>query len=271
MSKTIIVTGSAGFIGFHTAKKLLDQGNTVIGIDNINSYYSSKLKTDRNAILLKYRNYHFYKIDLKHIKKLGSVFKKHKIDQICHLAAQAGVRYSITNPFIYLKSNIDGTLNLFELAKKNNIKEVVFSSSSSVYGNNKKTPFSETDFVDHPISLYAATKKAAELIAHVYHSLFGIHTIGLRFFTVYGPWGRPDMAIFKFTERLFKKKTIDVYNNGNMSRDFTYIDDIVAGIISALKKVNHFSFEIINLGNHKPEDLTKMISLLEKHIGQSVK
>lgn len=266
---TILVTGSAGFIGFHTAKRLLDEGYFVIGIDNLNNYYTPKLKKSRNSILKKYTNYRFFCEDIGNLKSIEKIIKKHKIDKICHLAAQAGVRYSLIYPFVYLKSNMDGFLVILELARKYNIKDIVYASSSSVYGNNKKVPFSEADRVDTPISLYAATKKANELMAHTYHHLFGLNLIGLRFFTVYGPWGRPDMALFSFTENIAKGKEIQLFNQGNMLRDFTYIEDIVDGVVRALDRAAKLKHEVINLGNNKPEKLSKFVALIEQALGKT--
>lgn len=265
---TILVTGSAGFIGFHTARHLLEDGETVIGIDNLNAYYSPKLKKDRNTILKKYKNYRFFCEDIGNFKNIEKIFKKHKIDKICHLAAQAGVRYSLINPFAYLKSNMDGFLVILELARKYNIQDIVYASSSSVYGNNKKVPFAETDRVDTPISLYAATKKANELMAHTYHHLFGLNLVGLRFFTVYGPWGRPDMALFSFTENIAQGKEIQLFNHGQMLRDFTYIEDIVDGLVSSLARVSKIKHAVINLGNNKPEKLSKFVELIEQSLGK---
>jgi len=259
----ILITGGAGFIGSHVAKKMLELGNEVVIIDNLNDYYDIKLKKDRLKVFLAGLKFKFYKTDISDYKKLEKIFAEHKFDCICHLAAQAGVRYSLTNPWIYEKTNIAGTLNLLELAKVNKIKKFVFASSSSVYGGNTKLPFSETDSVDKPMSFYATTKKSCELLAYNYHSLYGIKVCGLRFFTVYGPWGRPDMACFKFADLIRKNKPIEIYNFGKMKRDFTYIDDIVSGVVSAIK--NTYDYEIINLGNNHPEDLSQMIFLLEKY------
>jgi len=258
MKKTILLTGAAGFIGFHTAKALLERGDNVIGIDNLNNYYDPKLKTARLSILKKYPNFVFYKQNIEDDIKV-----KEKIDIICHLAAQAGVRYSIENPLIYEKSNMLGTLNIFEFARNNKINSIVFASSSSVYGNNNEVPFKESMQLDNPISLYAATKKANELYSYVYHHLFGINMIGLRFFTVYGPWGRPDMALFKFTKSILENKPIEVFNNGNLKRDFTYVDDIVSGVISAIDKVDKLKYEIINLGRGEPIKLMDFIKEIE--------
>jgi UDP-glucuronate 4-epimerase len=265
----ILVTGGAGFIGSHVAKKLIVDKHEVVIVDNLNDYYDPKLKTGRLKIFLGGLKFKFYKADIGEFKQLEKIFVKHKFDCICHLAAQAGVRYSLTNPWIYEKTNIAGTLNLLELARQNKIKKFVFASSSSVYGGNTKLPFKETDSVDRPVSFYAASKKSCELLAYAYHSLYGLKVCGLRFFTVYGPWGRPDMAYFKFADSLRKNQPIEIYNFGKMKRDFTYIDDIVSGVISAIK--NDFAYEIINLGNNRPEELGGLVSLLEKYLNKTAK
>ncbi|MFA6410058.1 MAG: NAD-dependent epimerase/dehydratase family protein [Candidatus Buchananbacteria bacterium] len=262
----ILVTGGAGFIGSHVAKALMSRKDEVIIVDNFNSYYDPQLKEDRIKKLLKGFTPKLYRVSINNFDDLRKVFAENKIDKICHLAAQAGVRYSLENPGAYIQSNIIGTHNLLELAKEFKIKDFVFASSSSVYGGNTKIPFSEKDLVDRPVSLYAATKKANELEVYAYHHLFGINAIGLRFFTVYGPWGRPDMALFKFIKALLADQPIDVYNNGQMKRDFTYIDDIVAGVISALDKCQ--GYEIINLGNNKPVDLEYFIRIIEESLGK---
>ena len=264
--KKVIVTGTAGFIGFHLAKKLLNQGYEVIGIDNLNDYYDVRIKEARNKILKKNKNYTFKKINICEYDKLHDECKNHKCDMIVHLAAQAGVRHSIENPHVYGTSNVCGTLNIFEIARHHKIPKVVYASSSSVYGGNKKVPFSEKDNVDMPVSLYAATKKANELKAHAYSHLYGINMTGLRFFTVYGPYGRPDMAAYKFVKNLFENKPIKIFNQGDMERDFTYVDDIVNGIICAMDK-DH-KCEIFNLGNSRPEKLMDFVGLLEKHCGK---
>lgn len=266
MSKTILVTGSAGFIGFHTAKKLLENGHIVIGADNFNDYYDPSLKEARNAILEAFEGYKLYRGDLSDESFVEQIFTENKIDSICHLAAQAGVRYSLENPQVYIKSNINAFLNILEAARNYNIKDLVYASSSSVYGNNQKVPFSISDSVDNPISLYAATKKADELMAHTYSHLFRINTTGLRFFTVIGPYGRPDMAPILFASAIFKGEEIKVFNFGKMKRDFTYIDDIVDGILLALKKIN--GYQIFNLGNNKPVELEYFISCIEKELGK---
>lgn len=265
----ILVTGGAGFIGSHLVKKLVELKHQVAVADNFNDYYEPKLKHDRIKIFLKGLKFKIYKIDIVDLKKLEQVFRVHKFDKIVHLAAQAGVRYSLTHPFVYLDANITGTVNLLELCKKYGVKDFVYASSSSVYGGNKKIPFSESDRVDLPISLYAATKKADELMAHTYHHLYGIRAVGLRFFTVYGPWGRPDMALFKFTKNILAGRPIEVYGQGKMNRDFTFIDDIIAGIIRVLDK--NFEYEIFNLGNAHSEKLLDFVHLIEKKLGVKAK
>ncbi|MFA4837916.1 MAG: NAD-dependent epimerase/dehydratase family protein [Candidatus Neomarinimicrobiota bacterium] len=262
----ILVTGAAGFIGFHLAKYLLDDGQEVVGYDNVNDYYDPALKHARLEILKKSDRFHFSHSDLCDLPALESVFQRHSIQKVVHLAAQAGVRYSLINPFAYQKSNLEGFLNIIECAKRASVKNFIYASSSSVYGNNTKLPFAVEDNVDHPISLYAATKKADELIAHTYAHLYKLPCTGFRFFTVYGPYGRPDMALFIFTKNILEGKPIDVYNFGKMKRDFTYIDDIVSGLISALNKP--FSYEVFNLGNHKSEDLMDFIRLIEDYLGK---
>lgn len=265
-NRTIVVTGSAGFIGFHLSKTLLDMGENVIGIDNLNSYYDVSLKRSRLDILKSYKNFVFYKEEIQDFEALEKIFRQHEVDLVCNLAAQAGVRYSLKDPFSYQKSNLEGFVNLLELARKYGITNFVYASSSSVYGNNKKIPFSEEDRVDMPISLYGATKRANELIAHAYSHLFQIPCTGLRYFTVYGPWGRPDMALFLFAEAILKKRPINVFNKGLMNRDFTYIDDIIQGTIAALERPS--AYEIFNLGNSKSVGLLEFISILEEELGQ---
>jgi UDP-glucuronate 4-epimerase len=260
-----IVTGVAGFIGFHVARALLQRGERVIGIDNINPYYDVSLKEARLKQVLSHRRFGFYRDDICNIEILQEIFSQHHIDRICHLAAQAGVRYSMQDPFIYEESNIKGFLNLLEIARKFPVANFVFASSSSVYGGNRKLPFSIGDTVDTPISLYAATKRADELMAYTYSHLYGIPLTGLRYFTVYGPWGRPDMALFLFTKAILERRPIDIYNFGNMKRDFTYIADIVDGTISALD--NPFSYELFNLGNSSNVELMELISILEELLG----
>jgi len=264
--KNILITGSAGFIGFHLCKKLLDESLqiNIYGIDNMNPYYPPLLKEKRNEILNTYDNYHFFKIDFSDWSLLSKTFKDIDIDLIIHLGAQAGVRYSLENPWIYEISNVKGTLNIFELARRKDISKIVYASSSSVYGGNEKIPFSEDDAVEKPISLYAATKRSNEIMAYTYHHLYGIDMVGLRFFTVYGEYGRPDMAYWKFARRIVNQEPIDVYNHGNMMRDFTYIEDAIDGIILAINK--QFRYEIFNIGNDNPVKLEYMISLLEKYL-----
>jgi UDP-glucuronate 4-epimerase len=268
---TILVTGSAGFIGMYVAKQLLDEGYSVIGIDNINRYYDQTLKRKRNKMLLKHPKYRFFRVDVANYARMKSIFAKYDIDTICHLAAQAGVRYSLENPFVYETSNNRGALTIFELAHAFGVTDIVYASSSSVYGGNTKVPFKETDAVDKPVSLYAATKKYNELLASTYHSLYGIRSVGLRFFTVYGPYGRPDMALFTFTKKILEGEPIDVYNKGNMYRDFTYVTDIADGVVAALKNVHRFTCEVINLGNSNPVKLTSFIKTIEKHVGTKAK
>jgi UDP-glucuronate 4-epimerase len=267
--KVILVTGSAGFIGYHTARSLLERGDRVIGLDNLNDYYDISLKQARLKQLEPYGNFTFIKEDLTDFEELEVVFQKNQIDVVCNIAAQVGVRNSIIDPFAYQKSNIEGFLNIIELSKRNNISNFVYASSSSVYGNNKKVPFSESDPVDNPISIYAATKKADELIAHSYSHLFGLNCTGLRFFTVYGPWGRPDMAIFKFTRAILEGEEIELYNFGNMKRDFTYIDDIVKGIVASID--TPMLYEIFNLGNSNTVNLDYLVKCLEKELGIAAK
>jgi len=264
--KTTLVTGAAGFIGFHLSKKLLEMGERVVGVDNLNSYYDVNLKKARLELLKSDNNFKFYREDIQDLNALKDIFEQHKIEIICNLAAQAGVRHSLKDPFSYQKSNLEGFLNLLELARKNKIGNFVYASSSSVYGNNKKTPFSIDDRVDTPISLYAATKKANELIAHSYSHLYQIPCTGLRYFTVYGPWGRPDMALFLFADAILRKVPINVYNYGRMKRDFTYIDDIVEGTIAAIKRP--VPYDIFNLGNSDSIHLLDFIRILEEELGQ---
>lgn len=269
MKKKILVTGGAGFIGFHVAKALLERGDLVVIVDNFNNYYDPKLKYARIKQIKKHKNLKVYKIDISNYKRLEKIFKKHRFDKICHLAAQTGVRYSLKDPFRYELWNNLATLNLLELARKYKIKDFVYASSSSVYGGNKKIPFSEKDDVSSPISFYAATKKSSELYAYVYHHLYGLNCTGLRFFTVYGPWGRPDMALFKFTKNILKDKPIPVFNYGKMKRDFTFITDIVPGVIAAIDKP--FPYEIFNLGNNKLVELNQFIKIIEKELGKKTK
>ena len=295
----ILITGTAGFIGFHLAKRLLERGDEVVGIDNINDYYDVNLKYARlnetgidkekieyNKLVCshKYPNYKFIKLNLEDKENIDNLFKKEKFDKVCHLAAQAGVRYSLTNPDAYIQSNIVGYMNILEAVRHNDIEALSYASSSSVYGLNKKQPFSTDDNVDHPISLYAATKKADELMSHTYSYLYNIPTTGLRFFTVYGPWGRPDMALFKFVKNILENKPIDVYNYGNMQRDFTYIDDIIEGVVRVIdnppksnpnwdKKASESiaPYKIYNIGNGSPVKLMDFIEAIEEILGIEAK
>lgn len=262
----ILVTGAAGFIGFHLSKQLLSVGFDVIGIDNLNEYYDPTLKYNRLKILQESERFLFYNSDICNYSEIEDIFKKQNIKKICHLAAQAGVRYSLSHPHVYQKSNGEGFLNILELARHNNIENFVYASSSSVYGTNIKTPFSESDPVEHPISIYAATKRSNELVAHSYSHLFGIPCSGLRFFTVYGPWGRPDMALFIFTRSILNNEPISIFNNGNMIRNFTYVEDIVDGILKVLN--NPLPFEIYNIGNSRAETLLDFINEIEKNLGK---
>lgn len=264
MKKNILVTGAAGFIGFHLAQKLHERGDFVLGYDNFNDYYTPQLKHDRAKKL------HAMGIEIMHgdlcdKKLLAETVHKHHITHIAHLAAQAGVRYSLINPDAYLHSNLEGFLNILEICRHASLK-LTYASSSSVYGLNTKTPFSEEDRTDHQASLYGTTKKANELMAYSYHHLYGISMAGLRFFTVYGPWGRPDMAYYSFSKAIMGGKPIEVFNQGKMLRDFTYIDDIIEGTLAAIDLEG--SYEIFNLGNHRPESLDHFIELLEVYLGQ---
>ena len=281
MKIKLFITGSSGFIGFHTAKKFLDKGYIVRGFDSMNNYYDVKLKKSRLNILKKYKKFTFTKGKLENKKILSKSILNFKPNIVIHLAAQAGVRYSIENPEIYLNSNIVGTFNIIELSKKIKAKHIIIGSSSSVYGANKKLPFKEIDKTDHQISFYAATKKSTESLAHAYSSLWKLPITMLRFFTVYGPWGRPDMAYFKFTKKILNKKKIDIYNRGKMYRDYTYVDDIVDGILKIINKIpkNNYSkkykndslsniapFRILNIGNTKKIYLMNFINALEKEL-----
>ena len=268
-TQTILITGSAGFIGFHVTKKLLEQGYTVIGLDNLNHYYDVNLKLARLDVLKKFENFVFEQLDLKeHLNIIGLAKKYPSIQFILHLAAQAGVRYSLINPFAYTDSNVTGHLAILELARTLlNLKHLVYASSSSVYGDNEKLPFDIEDRVDTPISLYAATKKSCELMSYCYKHLFGIQATGLRFFTVYGPWGRPDMSAFIFTKAILSDKKIPVFNHGDMRRNFTYIEDIVDGVISCLFS-SGLKSNVYNLGNNRSEALMDFIHELEKQLGK---
>ncbi len=283
----IIITGTAGFIGYSVAIKLLERGDEIVGVDNHNDYYDTKIKDARLERLKKYSNYIHYKIDLSDRKKLEDVFKNHKPQKVVNLAAQAGVRYSMKNPLAYINSNIVGFAHILENCRQHEVKHLVYASTSSVYGANTKMPFSEHDSVNHPLSVYAASKKSNELMAHTYSYLYQLPTTGLRFFTVYGPWGRPDMALFKFTKAIMEEKPIDVYNNGKHTRDFTYIDDIVEGVIKTLDNPATINsnwssnqpdpasslapWRIYNIGNNKPVELMAYIDALEKTLGKKAK
>lgn len=275
-SKTILVTGAAGFIGFHLSKRLLTEGITVIGFDNINDYYDTSLKYARLEILSKYPNFTFIKGNLADKSAVESIFREYHPEIVVNLAAQAGVRYSIDNPDVYIESNIIGFFNILECCRHYPVKHLIYASSSSVYGNQEKTPFSTTDDVSKPISLYAATKKSNELMAYTYAHLYGIPATGLRFFTVYGPYGRPDMAYFKFTNAIMKGESIMIFNNGDMLRDFTYVDDIVEGIVNLLEYIPRADaqgakYKVYNIGNNKPENLMHFIEVLEKCLGKEAK
>ena len=278
------MTGVAGFIGMHSAKKLLDDGHEIIGIDNLNDYYDITLKEDRLKLLEGYKNFRFLKLDIKDQKDVADLFKKESPQRVLHLAAQAGVRYSIQNPYVYIDSNIQGFINILEGCRAIKTEHLVFASSSSVYGGNTKVPFSEHDNVDHPVSLYAATKKANELMAHTYSHLYQIPTTGLRFFTVYGPWGRPDMSPMLFTKAILADEPIQVFNHGDMMRDFTYIDDIIASVNETLFKTatsnrnfdgqhpdpatSHAPYRIFNIGNSHPVPLMQFIETIEDALGK---
>ncbi len=264
----LLVTGTAGFIGFHLAKKLLEDGHRVIGVDNLNDYYCVDLKRTRHGILNDYDLFTPAEIDLCDFRGMEVLFKKHSPQLVCNLAAQAGVRYSFVNPFAYQKSNNEGFLNVLELSKRYKVERFVYASSSSVYAGVKKVPFAVDQRLDTPISLYAATKKSNELTAYSYTHLFGIQTVGLRYFKVYGPWGRPDMAMWLFTEAILHDEPIKVFNNGQMKRDFTFIDDIIQGTLASLFADGLPAYSIFNLGNHKSENLLHMIEILEKSLGK---
>lgn len=276
----VLVTGAAGFIGFHVSQALIARGDTVIGIDNLNDYYDVSLKEARLKALQVHanaKNFQFIKLDIADMQAMLNLFAEHKPQRVVHLAAQAGVRYSLQNPHAYVQSNLVGFTNILEACRHNTVEHLVYASSSSVYGGNTKLPFSEQDNVDHPVSLYAATKKANELMAHTYSHLYHLPTTGLRFFTVYGPWGRPDMAPFLFTDAILNNKPIKVFNHGDMMRDFTYIDDIVEGVIRVLDKPAtsamganiHSPYRLFNIGNNQPEKLLDFIALLENALGKT--
>jgi len=280
----ILLTGAAGFIGMSTALRLLARGDDVVGIDNLNDYYDVSLKNDRLNRLLPQAGFRFEKMDVADREGIAQLFATEKFDRTIHLAAQAGVRYSLENPQAYIDSNIVGFTNILEGCRHNKVSHLVYASSSSVYGGNTKMPFSEHDSVDHPVSLYAATKKANELMAHTYSHLFGLPTTGLRFFTVYGPWGRPDMALFLFTKAILEGRPIDVFNYGRMKRDFTYVDDIVEGIVRVLGRAatpnpafdsdhadpatSNAPFRVFNIGNNNPVSLLEFIGCIEQALGK---
>jgi len=284
---TVLVTGAAGFIGFHTASRLLDRGERVLGVDNLNPYYDVSLKEARLERLKGRQGFQFERLDVADRPGMESLFAREKPDRVVHLAAQAGVRYSLQNPHAYVESNLVGFTNILEGCRHNGARHLVYASSSSVYGANTTTPFSVHQNVDHPVSLYAATKKSNELMAHCYSHLYGLPTTGLRFFTVYGPWGRPDMALFLFTRAILAGEPIDVFNHGHMRRDFTYIDDIVEGVLRTLDRVpepdpawsgdrpdpatSRAPYRVYNIGNHRPVDLLHFIAVIEDALGTKAK
>jgi len=265
----ILVTGSSGFIGMHLCRNLLDDGYNVYGIDNMNNYYDVLLKEARLNLLREYDNFTFNKIDISSLQDINRVFSEFEPEIVVNLAAQAGVRYSLENPHAYIQSNVVGFTNIIEACRHHKVSGLIYASSSSVYGGNKKIPFSVDDRVDKPISIYAASKKSNELIAYTYSHLYGLNTTGLRFFTVYGPWGRPDMAMYFFADKISRGEEIPVFSHGKMQRDFTYIDDIVNGIRASIE--NNYSYEIFNLGNNRCENLMDMISYLEKALDNKAK
>lgn len=284
LAKEILITGAAGFIGYHTSRRLCEAGMNVIGLDSLNDYYDVGLKRARLKELEQYDNFRFHQIDISDKNKLDAIFNENNIDVVVNLAAQAGVRYSLVNPYRYIESNVSGFMNILEACRNNPVKHLVFASSSSVYGANNKVPFSVNDHTDHPISLYAATKKANEAMAHSYASLYGIPCTGLRFFTVYGPWGRPDMAYFLFTDKIIHNKPIQLFNHGQLSRDFTYIDDIVKAIVALIDKPPVASphkagqtldtsdsfapYKLYNIGHNKPVQLMEFVQVLENLLGK---
>jgi UDP-glucuronate 4-epimerase len=283
----MLVTGAAGFIGFHTAKMLLSRGDEVVGIDNMNSYYAPALKAARLEILERQPNFRFERLDIADRAAIDATFERERFQRVVHLAAQAGVRHSIEHPHAYIDSNVTGFLHIIEGCRRNDVEHLVYASTSSVYGANTKMPFSVRQSVDHPLTLYAATKRANELMAHSYSSLYGLPTTGLRFFTVYGPWGRPDMALFLFTKCILEDKAIDVFNFGHHKRDFTYVDDIVRGVVAAVDNVakpnpawdsanpdpstSRAPYRIYNIGNERPVELLEYISILEKCLNRTAK
>jgi UDP-glucuronate 4-epimerase len=282
--RKILVTGAAGFIGFHLSRRLLERGDEVVGLDNLNPYYDVTLKEARLSLLEKHGAFRFIRADIADRKAMAALFEAERFDIVVNLAAQAGVRYSLENPHVYVESNLVGFMNILEGCRHQSAKHLVFASSSSVYGANTRMPFSVHDNVDHPLSLYAATKKANELMAHTYASLYGLPCTGLRFFTVYGPWGRPDMALFLFTRAILENRPIDVFNEGRMERDFTYIDDIVEGVARIMERIpapnaawngarpdpsiSFAPYRLYNIGNNRPVKLMDFIAILEDHLGR---
>ena len=271
----VLVTGAAGFIGMHVARRLLARGDDVVGVDNLNDYYDPRLKEARLAQLAPMPGFRFLKIDIADRAGMDQLFATERFDRVVHLAAQAGVRYSLRNPQAYVDSNLAGFVNVLEGCRHHGVQHLVYASSSSVYGGNVKMPFAETDPVDHPVSLYAATKKANELMAHAYSHLYGLPATGLRFFTVYGPWGRPDMAYYLFTQAILEGRSIDVFNHGQMKRDFTYIDDIVEGVVRVLDRSaepcpgTSVPHRVFNIGNHDPVPLLEFIACIEASLGKT--
>jgi len=282
--QTILITGTAGFIGFHMARRCLESGYRVIGIDNVNAYYDPQIKEDRLQVLQSWDAFEFHRVSLEDRQAISEIFRDTSFDRVVHLAAQAGVRYSLTNPFAYTQSNIEGTLTILEGCRAQRVPHLIYASSSSVYGLNTTQPFGTSHSTDHPVSLYAATKKANEMMAHCYSHLYQLPTTGLRFFTVYGPWGRPDMALFRFTKAIFAGEPLEVYNGGRMKRDFTYVDDIVSAMVLLLDRIpapdpawdpanpdpaiSSAPFRLHNIGNHQPTELSRFIEVLEKTIGK---
>ncbi|GMO00523.1 NAD-dependent epimerase [Parageobacillus thermoglucosidasius] len=269
-AKYIFITGCAGFIGFHLTKRLLDEGFSVLGMDDMNDYYDTSLKYDRLKIVMKHPLFRFVKGSIENIELLEKIFSQYDVDTVVNLAAQPGVRYSLKNPHKYIQANVVGFANILECCKKHKIRHLIYASSSSVYGNNKNAPFSVADRTDSPVSLYAATKKANELMAYTYSHLYRLPTTGLRFFTVYGPWGRPDMALFKFANAIVKQQPIEIYNYGNMKRDFTYVDDVTESILRLIDKgpSTESPYKIYNIGNNQPVQLNYFIEVLEEHLGK---
>jgi UDP-glucuronate 4-epimerase len=282
--QTILITGTAGFIGFHMARRCLESGYRVIGIDNVNAYYDPQIKEDRLQVLQSWNAFEFHRVSLEDREAISKIFRDDSFVRVVHLAAQAGVRYSLTNPFAYTQSNIEGTLTILEGCRAQRVPHLIYASSSSVYGLNTQQPFHTSHPTDHPVSLYAATKKANEMMAHCYSHLYQLPTTGLRFFTVYGPWGRPDMALFRFTKAIFAGEPLEVYNGGRMKRDFTYVDDIVSAMVLLLDRIpepdpawypthpdpaiSSAPYRLHNIGNHQPTELSRFIEVLEKAIGK---